>query len=51
MRNRENTRSKRLETPSLDSELRGAQIELSNQGNETLTDVDTVIPGTLGGSE
>ena len=41
----------RLETPSPGRELSGAQKETPNQGNETLINVDTVVQGTIGGSE
>ena len=51
MGNKRNRRSRRLETPSPDRELSEAQVETPMQGNETLTNVSTVIQGPLGENE
>ena len=51
MGNKSNRRSRRLETPSPDRELSEAQVETPMQGNETLTNVSTVIQGPLGENE
>ena len=47
MGNRRNRRSRRLETPSPDREVEVTQIGTPNTGNETLTNVNTVIQGDL----
>ena len=51
MGNKRNRRSRRHETPSPDRELSEAQIETPMQGNETLTNVSTVIQEPLGENE
>ena len=51
MGNKRNRRSRRLETPSPDRELSEPQVETPMQGNETLTNVSTVIQGPLGENE
>ena len=48
MENRRNRRSRRLETPSPDREVEVTQIETPITGNETLTNVNTVVQGGLG---
>ena len=40
-----------METPSPDRDLSEAQVETTNQSNETLHIVDTVIHETLGGDD
>ena len=51
MGNKRNRRSRRNETPSPDLDLGEAQEETSLQGNETLTNVSTVIQEPFGGNE
>ena len=51
MGNMRNRRSRRHETPSLDREMSEAQVETPMQGNETLTNVSTVIQEPLGENE
>ena len=51
MANKRNRRSRRNETPSPDRDLGEAQVETSMQGNETLTNVSTVIQEPLGENE
>ena len=51
MGNTRNRRSRRHETPSPDRELNEAQVETPMQGNETLTNVSTVIQQLLGENE
>ena len=51
MGNKRNRRSRRHETPSPDRELIEAQVETPMQGNETLTNVSTVIQEPLGENE
>ena len=51
MRNKRNRRFRRHETPSLDRELSEAQVETPMHGNETLTNVSTVIQEPLGENE
>ena len=48
MGNRRNRRSRRLEKPSPDREVEVTQIGTPITGNETLTNVNTVIQGDLG---
>ena len=48
MGNRCNRRSRRLETPSPDREVEVTRVGTPNTGNETLTNVNTVIQGDLG---
>ena len=48
MGNRRNRRSRRLETPSPDREVEVTQIATPITGNDTLTNVNTVIQGDLG---
>ena len=50
MGNRRNRHSRRLETPSPDREVEVTQIGTRITGNETLTNVSTVIQGDLGGN-
>ena len=45
---RRNRRSRRLETPSPDREVEVTQIGTPITGNETLTNVNTVVQGGLG---
>ena len=45
MGNRRNRRFRRLETPSFDREVEVTQVGTPITGNETLTNVDTVIQG------
>ena len=49
--NKRNRRSRRHETPSPDRELSEAKVETPMQGNETLTNVNTVIQEPLGENE
>ena len=51
MGNKRNKRSRRLETPSLDRGLSKAQAEAPNQGNETSTNVNTVVEDSSSGDE
>ena len=51
MGNKTNMRSRRLETPIPDGDLSGEQVETPKQGNETLTNVNTVVQESLGGDE
>ena len=51
MRNKRNRRSRRLKTPSPDRDLSEMQVETSDQGNETLTTVNTIIQKILGGDQ
>ena len=51
MGNKRNRSSRRHETPSPDRQLSEAQVETPMQGNETLTNVSTVIQEPLGGNE
>ena len=51
MGNKRNRRSRRHETPSPDRDLSEAQVETPMQGNETLTNVSTVIQEPLGENE
>ena len=48
MGNRRNRRSRRLETPSPNREVEVTQVGTPITGNETLTNVKTVIQGDLG---
>ena len=48
MGNRRNRRSRRLETPSPDREVEVTQIGTRISGNETLTNVNTVVQRDLG---
>ena len=48
MGNRRNRRSRRFETPSPDIEVEVTQVGTPITGNETLTNVNTVIQGDLG---
>ena len=48
MGNRRNRRSRRLETPSPEREVELTQVGTPITGNETLTNVNTVIQGDLG---
>ena len=48
MGNRRNRRSRRLETPSPDREVEVTQVGTPNIGNETSTNVNTVVQGGLG---
>ena len=48
MGNRRNRRSRRLETPSPDREVEVTQVGTPITGNETLTNVYTVVQGDLG---
>ena len=48
MGNTRNKRPRRLETPSFDRGFNETQIETSNQGNDTLTDVNSDIQETSG---
>ena len=48
MGNRRNRRSRRLETPSPDREVEVTQVGTPITGNETLTNVNTIIQGDLG---
>ena len=48
MGNRRNRRSRRLQTPSPDREVEITQIETPNAGNETLTNLKTVLQESLG---
>ena len=43
--------SRRLETLSPDRDTSGMQVETPTQGNETLTNVNTVVQESLGGYE
>ena len=47
MGNRWNRRSRNLETPSPDRDLGETQVDTPNQGNETSTNVDTIIQDTF----
>ena len=47
MGNKRNRRSRLFDTPSADRDLGKTQVEISNQGNETLTIVITVVQETL----
>ena len=47
MGNRRNRRSRRLETPSPDSEVERTQVETPNRGNETLTNFNTAVQKSL----
>ena len=40
-----------MKTPSLDRDFNEVQVETPNQGNETLTNVNTVVQESLGGDE
>ena len=51
MGNKRNRRSRRHETPSPERELSETQVETPMQGNETLTNVSTVIQEPLGENE
>ena len=51
MGNKRNRRSRRHETPPPDRELSETQVETPMQGNETLTNISTVIQGPLGENE
>ena len=51
MGNKRIMRSRRHETPSPDRELNEAQVETPMQGNETLTNVSTVVQEPLGENE
>ena len=51
MGNKGNRRSRRHETPSPERELSETQLETPMQGNETLTNVSTVIQEPLGENE
>ena len=51
MGNKRNRRSRRHETPSPEQELSETQVETPMQGNETLTNVSTVIQEPLGENE
>ena len=51
MGNKRNRRSRRHETPSLDRDLSEAQVQTPMQGDETLTNVSTVIQEPLGENE
>ena len=51
MGNKRNRRSRRLETPSPDRDLSEAQAETPNQGNETSTNVNTVVEDSFSGDE
>ena len=51
MGNKRNRRSRRHETPSPDRDLSEEQVETPMQGNETLTNVSTVIQEHLGENE
>ena len=51
MGNKRNRRSRRHETPSPERELSETQVETPMQGNETLTNVSTVIQEALGENE
>ena len=51
MGNKRNRRSRRHETPSPERQLSETQVETSMQGNETLTNVSTVIQEPLGENE
>ena len=48
MGNKRNRRSRRLETPSPDRNPIGAQVDTSTQGNETLTNFNSVLQENLG---
>ena len=48
---RRNTRSRRQEAQSPDRDLSEVQVETLIQGNETLTNVNTIVKGSLGGDE
>ena len=48
MGNKRNRRSRRLETPSPDRNPIGAQVDTSAQGNETLTNFNSVLQENLG---
>ena len=50
MGNRRNRRYRRLETLSPDREVEVTQVGTPITGNETLTNVNTVIQGELGGN-
>ena len=50
MGNRRNRRSRRLETLSPDREVEVTQVGTPITGNETFTNVNTVIQGELGGN-
>ena len=51
MGNRRNRRSRRLETPSPDSETSEIRVETPSQGNETLTNVNLQSQESLGGTD
>ena len=51
MGNKRKRRSRRHETPSLDRDLSEAQVQTPMQGDETLTNVSTVIQEPLGENE
>ena len=40
-----------METPSPDRDLSEVKVETSNQGNETLTNGNTIVQDSLGGNE
>ena len=51
MGNKRNRRSRRLEAPSPERDLSETQVETSNQGNDTLTNVDSNIQANFDNSE
>ena len=48
MRNKRNRKPRRLETPYPDRRLSETQVETTNQGTDTLTDVETDVQESLG---
>ena len=51
MGNKRSRRSRRLDTPSPDRDPSGMQVETPTQGNESLTNVNTVVQESLGGNK
>ena len=51
MGNKKTRRSRTQETPPPNKDLSEVQVETPIQGNETLTNVNTIVQGSLGGDK